>query len=371
MPIHIRNLTKPILYKEIFKSLCRDLECEHQTDLMVLAAYSCDESTSKPLTPALQTLFHHGFTIPQVLSALLNCESIRMQRLFKGYSALPVEIQFKNLQDVIHHFNEIQDTALKVGKNYLLQNQNQKNLTNGLADRIDSAKADDSTRHLVLNESLKYWQNTQEMKIYNFYQGIPVYGNCKIIKIQADCIYVKPSSDLIKVFSSNPSHENAYAICADEKDQMAISITDVSLGSLGLKLGDVSPSLLSCRKNLGVRISTIIPVQVKLRDRVIKQVHLLDISSAGLGFLIPDMKDAPCRTGEVIECSFELGNKNIKASGWVRWVVPINNKIRIGMELRANIAIQQALQKEVFNIQRKIIVALNELEVPKNIKAAL
>jgi len=367
------SFKKPILYQKILRILQDALVCEHPLELQSLAAHVCNEKTQQPLNQILKTLYHYGFTVPQLLSVLLKCESIRMQRLFSGYSSQPVEAQYKDLQQVIHHFNDIQEQVLEVGKGYLLQAESTVIAEDNLdtADRLAVDTVDDGAREEVLSVSLKEWARTKKMKVYNFFQGIPVYATVDVLQLNEHSVLIRPTDDFIKVFSSHPQGNAAYAICADEKEQVKISLGDVSATSVQMIFQEVAQSLLNCRKNLGVRMNLDVFSEIKVRGKSIKNVLLRDISVAGLGLTIPNLDKEPCRTGEVIECRFELSDKRIVAHGWVRWVVTVNDEVRLGMELRQHIGVQQALQKEVFKIQRKIIVQLNDLDVPDALKAVV
>jgi len=362
-----------MLYEEILTVLQASLNCEKDRVLESLAAHICDEAVDMPLNVLLQTIFHHGVSVADLLSVLLNCESVRMQRLFAGHSVQPVSVQYNNLKDVIDHFNTIQDAVLKEGKGYLLQSEPKVSSSAGSEglhlDRLEVDEVDEAVRHQILEESLKQWRSRKQIKVYNFFQGVPVYATADILTVEEDRLEVLPSADLIKVFASHPQGNSAYAICADDQDQVRVTVASVSGHRVQLKLEEVAQSLLNCRKNLGVRMHLDVDVELYVRNKKISDVLLRDISFAGLGLTLINMRDEPCRTGEVVECRFTLSGKRIVAHGWVRWVVVSGEEVRLGMELRPHLGVQQALQKEVFQIQRKIIVQLNDLPVPEPLRA--
>jgi len=364
---------KPILYRKILDILSQDLHADVAT-LECLAAHVCHECVERPLAEVLHEFFHHGLTVPQLLSVLLKCESVRMERMFAGYSSQPVEAQYKDLQAVIHHFNDIQEAVLEVGKAYLLRaEEGLHEQEEGLdSERMALDTVDEDAREAILERSLHVWQRHRHMKVYNFFQGVPVYATVDVLHVDGHSVDVRPNADLMKVFACHDEGNMAYGICVDEKDQVRVSLGEVSHGKVQLLMGEVAQSLLNCRKNLGVRImDQEIQAEMKVRGRHIKKVQLRDISLAGLGLSVLHTDKEPCRTGEVIECRFSLSGKPIVAHGWVRWVLLTHGEVRLGMELRPHVAVQQALQKEVFQIQRKIIVQLNDLGVPEPLKAAL
>jgi len=370
MIVHVdkRLLKRRALYDDILKTLKHSLGDEHSNALSVLAVHVCDEQCIYPLHKVLHKLFHHAYTIPQLLAALLQCESLRMQRLFSGHSTLPLERQFDELKYVLHHFNALQDAVLDIGKDYLLQAQAKRHQEEAGEqadiDRQRSIEVDENERKEVLNASVKRWQNDKKIRLYNFFKGVPIHATADLLKIDSETVHLKLSDDLIKVFASQSTGKFAYAICADEKEQVKVSISDVYEAYVCVKLGEVSASLLHSRKNIGVRTIKPVPVSLRVRSRSLTGVMLRDISSTGLGFSLPETYHALCQNGKMIECDFKLADKPVKVSGWIRWVMVVNGEMRMGMELRPNVAIQQALQKEVFRIQRQIILSLNELETP-------
>ena len=367
--VDLRHLKRRVLYDDVLKALKHVLGNEHSDALSVLAVHVCDEQSKTPLDEVLHVLFHHAYTIPQLLSALLQCESLRMTRLFSGHSTLPLERQFDELKYVLHHFNAIQEAVLDVGRDYLLQAQaqfRQKEAGDQAdIDRQDSVEVDHAARKVVLDASMKQWKKEKKIRLYNFFKGVPIHATVNVTKISDEEICIKLSADLIKVFASQSTGKFAYAICADEKEQVRVSISEVLESIVAVRLEEVSPSLLYRRKDLGVRTMNETPVLLRVRGRMLRDVMLCDISSTGLGFSLPEKHHSLCQNGEMIECAFRLADKDIKVSGWIRWVMVMNGDMRMGMELRPNIAVQQALQKEVFRIQRKIILSLNDLETPK------
>jgi len=364
-----RLLKRRVLYDNVLKILKHSLGSEHADALSVLAVHVCDEQSKIPLHKVLHKLFHHAYTIPQLLSVLLQCESLRMQRLFSGHSSLPLERQFDELKYVLHYFNALQDAVLDVGKDYLLQAQAQRHQEEvgdeADIDRQSSIEVDPDVRKSVLHASVKQWYKEKKIRLYNFFKGVPIHATVDVTQINSKDIHLKLSADLMKVFASQSTGRFAYAICADEKDQVKVSISEVLENSVILKLEEVSPSLLHSRKNIGVRTMNEVPVLLKVRSRTLRSVVLRDISSTGLGFSLPEKYHALCQNGKMIECNFKLADKDVNVSGWIRWVMVMNGEMRMGMELRPNVAVQQALQKEVFRIQRQIILSLNDLDMPK------
>ena len=102
------------------------------------------------------------------------------------------------------------------------------------------------------------------------------------------------------------------------------------------------------------------------------KAQLFDLSISGFGFIVtPDGRQPVLENGEEVECDFKLSGTRIRASGWIRWQHNHGDAIRLGMELKSDRGLQQTLQQEIFRLQRSIIVAMNEIEIPKELREAL
>ncbi len=349
---------------------------EHQRELSLLALYICKEDCPQPLPEILLSLFREGCSVTRLLAALLRCESLRMQALFTGHSKMPLHAQFEDLRHMVHDFNDLQDAVMAAGESYLAETESRTIRGLGSYDAIDQGSDrisgyfgmgdEEAEQHQknVLLATVMEWKQTGRARLFNIFRGIPVSASVDVISCQDGVVRIRLDRDVGKVFASHPFQNHAYMACAGGKDQVGVSIQTVR-ETLTLTLDEVSPSFLDRRGDLGVQVIENVPVEVTRRGKRIGIVKLFDASVTGLGFVIQEGECEPLDTGEEIGCRFRIGQKEIKATGWIRWSQQFAGGVRIGMELKSDKAIQQTLQREIFRIQRQIIVEMNELDMPE------
>jgi len=342
----------------------------------MLGLHVCKEECAKPLPDVLLTLFHDGCSVTRLLSALLKCESFRMQALFNSHSNMPLHSQFEDLRHMVHDFKGLHDAVMEVGEIYLAETESRtvRGLGSGVA--VDGAigrisgymgmSEEEVERHSnnVLLASMIEWTRTGRARLFNVFRGLPVTASVDVLGCKDGLVRIKLDRDVGKVFASHPMQSHAYLACAGGEDQVRVSIQTIRQ-TLTLKFEEVSPSFLDRRGDLGVQIADDVPVEILKRGRKIGMVHLYDASITGLGFVLKQNDQTAYNTGDEIECRFRLGAKDIRATGWIRWLQAYEGGTRIGMELKSDKVVQQTLQREIFRIQREIIVAMNELEMPE------
>ncbi|MES0372321.1 MAG: PilZ domain-containing protein [Mariprofundaceae bacterium] len=375
------KIKKPAQFEMVLKTLNSVLGTTYHDELTILARHICKEEVSKPLKEVLGTLYRNHVSVTQVLAALLKCESIRMHALFIGHASMPLHTQFEDLRNMIHDFNAIQDNVMEVGEEYLaeVESKNVRSLESDDAEadeRISgymgmSDKEVEKHRENVLLASMLEWKQTGRVRMFNVYRGLPVNASTDVLSIEGETIRIALDRDIGKVFASHPMQNRAYLSCAGAEDQVRVTITEFGRRELTLSLEDISPSFVGRRDNLGVQISENVPVELWNRNRRTGTVHLFDASITGLGFILQESDQTPYSAGDELECRFSLGSKDFKAHGWIRWLMAHEGGTRIGMELKADKQLQQQLQREIFRIQREIIIAINEFELPEGIRKAL
>jgi len=358
------------------KVLTAVMGSEHQRELSLLALYICKEDCPQPLAEILLTLFRDGCSVTRLLAALLRCESLRMQALFTGHSKMPLHAQFEDLRTMVHDFNGLQDAVMEVGEIYLAETETKTIRSLDMDEEVDDScgriagymgmSDEEVERHSknVLLASLIEWTRTGRARLFNVFRGLPVTASVDVVGSEDDLVHIRLDRDVGKVFASHPLQSRAYLACAGGEDQVRVSVQDVGK-TLILKLEDVSPSFLDRRGDLGVQITDDVPVEILMRGRKVGMVHLFDASVTGLGFILHQNDQTPYNAGDEIECRFKLGAKDFKASGWIRWLQAHEGGTRIGMELKSDKVTQQTLQREIFRVQREIIVSMNELDMPE------
>ena len=355
---------------------------EHPLAIAQLARHICRQETKQPLDKTVANLLHCGYSIAQLLSALLQCESRRMKTLFSGHSALPLKVQLDDLRQTIHAFNEIQDTVMEVGEHYLTDAQARNirgaaRLPDNSEDRISeydgmSSEEIEAIRQQAITESLEVWCKSRSIRLFNQFRGIPINTSAQLLGKGKDKIRISLDREVAKVYASHPEKNRAFLSCPNGEQQITTSIIKYEPGSITLQMEDVSPSYVEKRRNLGVQVAENIRVKLSYKGRSRGKAQLYDVSISGFGFIVQQSSDTPVpNSGEELDCEFMLSGERIRASGWIRWQQNHDGMLRLGMELKSDRGLQQILQQEIFRLQRSIIVAMNEIDIPKELRDAL
>ncbi|MDQ6977720.1 MAG: PilZ domain-containing protein, partial [Ghiorsea sp.] len=125
------------------------------------------------------------------------------------------------------------------------------------------------------------------------------------------------------------------------------------------------------RKHLNIQVEEHIPVTIRMGKKRQLHARLHDLSIGGIGINVHGINQAPYNIGDKVECQLTLGTQPVTLQGVVRWTGSNNDEARIGIELQHNTNSQQLIQKEVFRMQRNIINAINQLELPDKLQKAL
>ena len=366
---------KPAQFEAVLRALKSVLGSDHQHEMVELAKYICKENTTASLPDLLRTLFRHGYGVAQILAALLQSESVRMQTLFSGHAAMPLHTQFKDMKQILQGFNDIQNAVIEVGESYLAESD-ARNIQGSAAsaerpgERISDHSGISEAELKAIKErallaSMTEWKKSKKIHIYNIFRGISVNVRADVRAISENALSIVLNKDVGKVFASHPQKNIAYLECSNGDEQIEVSLGDVSQGEVTLTLGDVSRSYLGRRDHLEVRLSEVVPVEFWRKYRKVAVGTLVDTSVSGLGFVLKESDKMPCSTGDELECRFKLANREIRAVGWIRWMRTHEGSARVGIELRKDKVVQEVLQREIVRVQREIIVAMNELEMPE------
>jgi len=347
-----------------------------------LARHICGEECNIALRDIVISLLNSGYSVAELLSALLQAESMRMKSLFSGHSALPINVQFDEIRRTTHAFNDIQDSIIEAGELYFTEKQTRNKLgsaqsSNNPEDRnCDYAELGEGElsriREDVIAKSMQHWIETRSIKLFNQFRGISINANAKLLGKGKGIISINLDQNIAKVFASHPDRNRAFLACPGDEEKIAVSIKKLDSGNVTLNLEEVSPLYVEKRRDLGVQLAEHIPVKLTMKGRNIGTAQLFDMSISGFGLTMKNMAETKhLNNGDELHFDFQLSAKKMTGSGWVRWIQNHDDNIRIGIELKTDKTLQQSLQREIFSVQRSIIVAMNEVELPDEIQSAL
>jgi len=362
------NHEKPLQFDSIHQVLTRVLG--NLDENSQLATQICRKTTDESLPPLICELLKKKVHIHLLLTALSSCEKSRLQHAFDSTSSLPLETQLASAKKIIHHFNLIQDILLNTATSYFqdqLQRREQSITSIQDTGNRSTQQHQKTPAHVqVLSESIHAWTKSKSIMIHNYYHGLAIRARVGFFAAGDGKVRIQLNEELARIFASHPSGDTAFAICKDEDMQVRLRIEEAHDGNVLLNIDDTVPAFSESRKHLNVQVLDHVSASLSLNGKrrpIQGQIH--DLSMGGLGVTVPGMDKPPCNIGDDIECSVVLNQKPIKIQGIVRWTGISENEARIGIEIGERSNAKQYIQKEIFRIQRNIIVAINQIEIPE------
>ena len=372
---HGKKHNKPLQFEKNYSILSKTLGDSQAT--YDLTAHICHEQVATSLEQVLSQLLQSGTHIHHLLSSISACEQQRLQYAFDSAKTLPVEIQFSSAKRIIDDFNQIQDTLLLVADQYFEHISVQK------THDISQVQADTGNRSMLhstleqksyqdtIQSSIAAWKKSKSIAIRNYHLGLTVRTIATFLGEEGDDIKIKMNEDIARIFAIHPSENAAFAVCEGEKIQVRLSIKAIKDGYILLRIGKTFPIYAESRKHLNLQVEEHIPVTIRMGKKRQLHARLHDLSIGGIGINVHGINQAPYNIGDNIECQLTLGTQPVTLQGTVRWTGSSNDEARIGVELQHNKNSQQLIQKEVLRMQRNIINAINQLELPATLQKAL
>lgn len=374
------RIKKTAQFNSILTSLKQALGAEQHLAIAQLARHICKEETKYPVDHVIRTLLTGGYSVAQLLAALLQAESARLKPLFPGHSALPLKVQFEELRRTVHEFNDLQDTIMRLGEEYLDSRQ-AANLRGAIRlpdnqearyseEHADTPEEETFRRAQVIERAIDVWAHSRKVRLFNPFRGLHVTATARLLGRGSDKISISFDPEVARVLASNPEADRAFLLCPGEGWQLAATVLRIEPGKLTLKLGDITPTYIDKRRDVGVQVADKIPVTLVSRGHPACKAQLFDLSISGLGLIIHE-EQPNLAQGDEVKCHFQLDGRQIRCSGWIRWLHNVDRITRIGLELKAEKSLQHVLQQEIFRLQRKIITAMHEIEPPERLAAAI
>ncbi len=226
-----------------------------------------------------------------------------------------------------------------------------------------------STR--LLEQSIAAWRRNGHVRVFNQFRGLPVNASARFLGHKGRRIGIGFDAEVARVFASSPDKNTAMLACPDGERQIRASIVRLQAGRAALELQEASYAYIHKRRDVGVQVGEDITVRLSGRRSRRLRARLFDLSISGMGLVLDEQAAGNIHAGDELDCEFSLGGKHFKSTGWVRWQQSCGDMLRLGMEMKSDRTLQQALQREIFRIQRSIITAMNEIELPDEMQAAI
>ncbi|MDQ6951813.1 MAG: PilZ domain-containing protein [Mariprofundales bacterium] len=320
---------------------------------------------------ALRELLQHNIEANRLMMVLLHCQPI-LFHIFANpndpESWRDLTSRFYQVQNVL-----IEQSAAKMEREFLpfaaldtqraqqeAESMDEKKEKKGSPVATDSENAD----------AIDWLSQQSKIRVFNIFRGVVINARCELYQInkEEDSVSIELNQELGRVLTAAA---NSATLVCNEHDSCGFPLTLISHhpGLVKMQLHPPKPLYIDQRDNLDVQVQERIPVEIRKRLYLFPTATLADFSSKGIGVITPKDDRVEIRHGDTLEFRFQIGSVRINAEGQVRGARDLGDSQLLGIELAINRANQSQLQREVFRIQREIIVALNQEQIPEKIAA--
>jgi len=221
------------------------------------------------------------------------------------------------------------------------------------------------------NATMIDWLRSQEkIRLFNTFRGVVINAYCELLQLDAerDRISVELNHELGRVLAADPSHNTA-TLVANEEATVGFPLRLLDHNA-GIAIFEMMPSrrlYIEQRGNIDVQVQDLVHVDIRRGLYRFPTGTLVDFSASGIGVMAPKDDRMKIRPKDRLEFRFQIGAAKVIGEGEVRGLRDQGDRYLLGVRLFVNRATQSLLQREVFRVQREIIVALNEEGVPEEI----
>ncbi|MDX8409325.1 MAG: PilZ domain-containing protein [Mariprofundales bacterium] len=217
---------------------------------------------------------------------------------------------------------------------------------------------------------LEWLEQQKKVRLFNSFRGVMIQTNCEVYRFdrQACTISVALNYELARVLAADPIAEHAILIANKTGDMgFSLNLIDHHAGFAVFALQKSKRLHLDQRENIDVQVQDLVHVEIHKMLYRFPTATLVDFSSVGIGIVAPKDDRMEIHRGDDLSFRFEIGAVRIRADGQVCGLRDMADRYFLGVELALTRADQSLLQREVFRVQREIIVALNEEGIPDEI----
>jgi len=321
---------------------------------------------------ALTDLLAAKVPVPRLMMTLLQCQPILFNLLADLNSPASwrdLSSRFYRVQDALISQSEAgmlaaSDDAVEVIMSNEMDESSPDNdpESNGslppVANHPDNAAYIDWLRHQSC------------LRLFNLFRGVVINANCHLLNIdmEHDHISVELNNELGRVLAADSSNKSAMLVGNDNNALgFPLHLMDHSPGKAVFRLRSPKVIHLDKRDGIDVHIQDLVHVDILRGIYRFPQGTLIDFSATGIGLIAPKDDRVKIGLNDVLEFRFQIGMAKVIAEGRVRGLTDQGDQHILGVKLATNRATQSLLQREVFRVQREIIVALNEEGIPEDL----
>jgi len=336
---------------------------KHESAQEALLISLLQEIDIRGCNAALTELFAANVAAPRLMMTLLQCQPI----LFGLLADLNNPSSWRELSS---RFYRIQETIIA-----------QSEASTSPIDMDDNAPSDntpsdppvegDSVINNPDNAPLIEWlRNHPELRLFNIFRGVAINANCQLIGLdeESDRISIELNNELGRTLTAAPDAKSTTVIANDDNTiGFPLHLIDHTPGRAIFALHAPIPVYLDQRDGIDVHIQDLVHVDIHRGIYRFPSGTLIDFSATGFGLVAPKDDRMTIALDNILEFRFQIGMAKVISEGKVCGLTDQDEQIILGVKLANNRATQSLLQREVFRVQREIIIALNEQGIPEEL----
>lgn len=313
---------------------------------------------------------------PRLMMTLLQCQPILFNLLADlndPGSWRDLASRFYRLQDALIRQSEAMRASLSLEEavESAAGSESERDTTTEHGEE----KAESSSRPPVANnpdnaDYIAWLQHHSPLRLFNTFRGVVINASCQLLHLDTehDRISVELNNELGRVMAADPNARSA-TLAANERGTVGfpLYLVDHSPGIAVFNLLPPIPVYMDKREGIDVEIQDLVHVDILRGIYRFPKGTLIDFSATGIGLVAPKDDRMKIHRDDVLEFRFQIGMAKVIAEGTIRGLRDQGDRYILGVKLHTNRATQSLLQREVFRVQREIIVALNEEGIPEEL----
>jgi len=330
----------------------------------------------KGCNSALTDLLTAGIPSPRLMMTLLQCQPIL-------FSLLADLNDPNSWRDLSSRFYRVQETIISLRET---PPSTDNDATEAKADATTDADAgtdspEASTQEIAVKHPpvandpdnaahIEWLRNHTQLRLFNIFRGVVFNANCQLIHIDTDLdqISIELNNDLGRVLTTDPNTTSTTLVANDNSSiGFPLALIDHKPGVAIFALRTPKTVYLDTRGNIDVHIQDLVHVDVHRGLYHFPEGTLIDFSATGIGLVAPKDDRMKISLNDTLGFRFQIGATKVSTDGVIRGLKEHDNQLTLGVELLTNRATQSLLQREVFRVQREIIITLNEQGIPEDL----
>ncbi|TLS67501.1 PilZ domain-containing protein [Mariprofundus erugo] len=334
-----------LMQKKLPALLAKELPGIEPSILQQVADVIIGRQISCSIDQLVTSLLASNIGVGQLVAALLRCEWISVQQLIATHGSEESDArQVERFSRSIEHFNSLQEAIITA------------------ADRNWRESMDVESRDEELEDCHHEWLQSGRVYLHNYFEEMPVSTRARFIEYSDGILWMEANDNLARVFCVSPRMNSALISTPDRMYNFHVRAQRFEQGRVGARIGAIERAERERRRDLRVRLDT--PLKVVLKTEIHQlQAEIIDISCGGIGIRIRGSKLV---TDSAVLCSFGItGNVHFDdLAGLVCWESVTGAWFRAGIELKSDSSQRQALYRQVFAEEQKIIKRLRLFDMP-------